>query len=577
MKIVKLTTTNFLGVNDGAYPVGEVNRLTGRNGTGKTAVGRALLFALTGMTPALAPAAGAYSANSDATMTVELEFDDGRTLLRKRTKTATPCAYDRAPATEANLETQFGIGLMPLAVALWPETFFLLSQQKRRELFLAITPPVNTETVFASLTGGLTLPATDWAQSPRKLHETYAQRRLSLERDVAKLEGQIVEASTKTVDPGNQEPIDEQAAAAALYEASEEEAKLQAAKDQAGAATKAISEWEVRESGIAFAKAENARRAKIKTLDLEPLRDAERKLGKALTEVLAAIDSESNQAKRISERIAASAKIPETCPTCGQKWPHERPATTQDQANFDELKSRLADLEARQLSIRGEYTAAQRALADAERANNALGKSEPLPVPPPLPKPPEFGTAPLPEELTAARAKTMACARQLTRVQELASGLARLKAEQEAAQRRVETLRAAQIQLKQQLADARVIESALHPKTGVWAVALKQQVSNISLPGFRFEFSEQLANGEERDTFRCVRDSDANDVETLSSGERIKFCMALSALICDLTGSKIRTVFLERADLLDSVPALKGFQVFAERVTKTDFNWEVLR
>jgi len=81
-------------------------------------------------------------------------------------------------------------------------------------------------------------------------------------------------------------------------------------------------------------------------------------------------------------------------------------------------------------------------------------------------------------------------------------------------------------------------------------------------------FSETRANGEEIDTFKVVRESDNCAIEDLSSGQKIKFCLALSNLVANLTETKFKSCFLEHTDLLDAVAAPRGFQVFAERVSK---------
>jgi hypothetical protein len=55
----------------------------------------------------------------------------------------------------------------------------------------------------------------------------------------------------------------------------------------------------------------------------------------------------------------------------------------------------------------------------------------------------------------------------------------------------------------------------------------------------------------------------------MSSGQKIKFGLALSRLIADLSQTKWRTVFIEGADVVDSIQMIPNFQISVERVDKT--------
>jgi hypothetical protein len=67
-----------------------------------------------------------------------------------------------------------------------------------------------------------------------------------------------------------------------------------------------------------------------------------------------------------------------------------------------------------------------------------------------------------------------------------------------------------------------------------------------------------------RECFHILR-KDGIPIEYISSGEQIKFCVALSKLVMSLTQTKFRSIFIEKFDLVDS-----GFrdnvQFFLEQV-----------
>ena len=149
--ITKLTSKNFIGLPDGAYLFGNVNRISGKNGDGKTSLGRAMLFGLSGLTPQLSAAGADYIADIAFTMQIDLETAIG-TISCKRSKSARAVTIDKLPVTDAIIEQKLGMPLFAFGCMFWPESFFNLTTQKRRDLFMAITPAQNVESIFRSIT-----------------------------------------------------------------------------------------------------------------------------------------------------------------------------------------------------------------------------------------------------------------------------------------------------------------------------------------------------------------------------------------------------------------------------------------
>ena len=251
------------------------------------------------------------------------------------------------------------------------------------------------------------------------------------------------------------------------------------------------------------------------------------------------------------------------CPTCGQSMVGA-PELLKPKKDFD---TRCAFARSAQQKARYGLDAARESLTRDQKANAALGDCSPLACPEIGPKPAEVAR-PAPAEVERIRSLSAALAQELGEVNGKLDAARRIESVLAARASEAEKLKGSIEQMKGNYEQAKRIESALHLKNGIWAVALQRKLGKVSLSGYQFKFTETQANGEEKECFKVVRESDGLDVEEMSSGERIKFCMALSCLLADLSGTPFRVCFLEHTDLLDGVPAMPGFQVFAERVLK---------
>jgi len=475
-RIDNVTIKNFAGCPDGIYRLGAVTRVSGRNGVGKTSFGRALAYALTGLRPDGSAAASAYVRDPNESMTVQLD-GAGFELIRKRTKSSSTCALNKLPRTDADLEADWGISPLALLVMTWPGAFYALAEQKRRDLFISIAPPVDMQALFERKCGiELTL---DWTQSKAKLHTSWSSKRQALAQEGAGIAGQIDELKKQLeAQSAGVQPLD-----AAI-------AELDTAKN----------EYEVCQETIA---------------GLEEIDRAWCRYRSELT----------NHQRTCENLIASTARVVPNagiCPTCKQPWDG--------------------------------------------------GKAPPPPSMPPKPEQPPFAdidqgllidhrraTPELYQRLEKARVAVA-----------LAERAAKLGSDATA---RLESLEKVRLSLQAKYRLAQAVEKALDPKTGIWAEALEEQLSRISLPGYRFEFKD--AKG--KDCFRVIREDNGVPVDDSSSGERIKFAMALSGLIADLTNPPVRLYFVEHTDLLDQVRNESGFQLIAERVGKNaDFAVEVV-
>lgn len=579
--ISDINAQNFIALADGITPCGAVNRVSGRNGTGKTSVGRAILYAITGLGTDLKPAAASFIREQGKPMTVTLSFGD-RYLMRKRMKTAQQIIVNGELKTEKELETFIGCPALAFAVMFWPGAFFELDVKARRELFMSITPDEPLQAIFESLLPDCDVKL-DWSQSQRKLTETYTQKRLVSERELARIQGQIAECNLNCAAVLSEEEraaLEEVQSAlqAKLGEIASDLSSIQKRQHEAFAAQNLHDQWKLRVDAKKATEIENIARTERRENLIDPseLQGQRNLLNANLGATTARMEGIAAKGNEVSKRLDAARKIPDLCPTCGSRWPTERPATTIDEGIRGELAREYQAESNAKKQLEAELAEVEKELKKAIENNKSLGRIEPLDVV-------EAGAEPAllalvdkseTEKLEKARDET---ARKVTEIS------MRLRANDDAIKtntdksKRLASLKQNEGMFTSAAKQAAEIEATLHPKTGVWAIALKRKLSAISIENFAFEFTETRANGEEVEAFKVVRESDGANVELLSSGEKIKFCLKLSLLIKELCKPSFAACFIEHTDLLDGVPQMAGFQIFAERVTKEGFKFEIVR
>jgi len=470
MRVHTITTENFQGIPDGTYRLGLVTRVTGKNGAGKSSLGRALVYALTGLRTDCSAAADHYRADKNLPMSVTVDIE-GSIVCRKRSKTGSGAlTVDSMPQTDAHLEEQWGCSMEAFACLLWPGAFFHLTPAKRRELFLSITPKADLGALLerrlqASGHEGK-LPDIDWQAGAKKLHADWSAHRLALEKEGASVGGQIRELQVQ-LQAQTKAAGDPQATQAELESAQAEWDEISAVIDELVSRTNAWDRY-----------TEEHRRW---TREMETASGA--------------------------CRILPSAG---KCPTCGQPWEGQT-----------EMKA---------------------------------------PALPPEPQKPQV-LKPDPNDLPNWRNRKPEAFARLNAARAAHELATRMKDLTDNGQARLESLEATRQKLAEKYRQAKRIEEALHPKTGIWAEALQEQVGRLSLPGYRFVFER-----DGKELFEVEQESNGTPVDLCSSGERIKFCMGLSGLIADLCDTPVRLLFLEQYDLVDRAPRIPGFQLVAERV-----------
>lgn len=182
MHIKTVTVSNFENL-EGEYQLHPHTVIRGRNGAGKSAIGRAIAWAITGRDITGDKRTDHMVRDLRIPMWVQIETSDGRTYLRKKTRTTTSLKIDgnAAPAAGDCGDTDTWLA------SFWPGYFQTLDDADKRRLFMAALPNADAERqrLYRDRTG------TDLPQDydPIRTHKAASARRLQAERQHSMAQG----------------------------------------------------------------------------------------------------------------------------------------------------------------------------------------------------------------------------------------------------------------------------------------------------------------------------------------------------------------------------------------------------
>ncbi len=187
MKIENISISNFENL-DGLYQFGQVTELRGRNGSGKSAVGRAIGWCFTGLDAYGDRRTDHVLRDVKQPAEVVMRLADGRTVMRRKTLHSTQLLVNGAPVELDH----FGDPHLLLS-SFMPGYFLTLDEKQKRQLFMQLLPPVDMVDLFTKRTD-LDLKVQeamgiDFRQDPVKLHKRWATTRLAKQKEFQQLEG----------------------------------------------------------------------------------------------------------------------------------------------------------------------------------------------------------------------------------------------------------------------------------------------------------------------------------------------------------------------------------------------------
>ncbi|MGI9951938.1 AAA family ATPase [Moorellaceae bacterium AZ2] len=206
MFIKNLALENFKGTRRASYEFGRGNEITGDNGTGKTTIAEAIVFALFGTTLSGSNKTESLILHGEEKASVTLTFLDhsGRehVLTRVRSKSKqVSLTLDGRTVTQPDIDALVGDRKAFMA-AFWPSYVLTLSDSEARGFFVGLLQPVAPEKVLEQLVPeyrdalGGTAP-----DDPQEAAANVREKIKAAEKEIARLEGALSEAlRTASVD-----------------------------------------------------------------------------------------------------------------------------------------------------------------------------------------------------------------------------------------------------------------------------------------------------------------------------------------------------------------------------------------
>jgi hypothetical protein len=557
--IEKINIVNFEKIESFSAATFKTTIVGGHNGARKTAVARAIIWCLTGRDIDGIANATRYIGAHKNSVTVSVTVA-GVTYERIRTKTKASFTEDGEPAPEDTFLRKNNLTPEALLIVFFPGFFLKMNELKQRDVFTSITPPVDEHELLKTLLQGVEFSLTG---SVKDAHKIWNDKKLLLEKSLAGLSGKLSALNAGDVPADAQEQINslsEKVISGRLKQAELDKITKQYHSEQMAhnawlmQNANMISILQHREQVIA----QNAKNAELrKSQENEPamrfhLKELETNLSKADAELNALVAKGKTQKEKLQALENA------TCSACYQSIPI--------------LPEKIAEAKEEIKRLRTSFIEAQK-MRDGikeERDDLAEAVSVFIQIPADLPVP-EFKEIQVVNPPKISKEEADECTNKSSA---LGSEISKLSCEQATLEAKVQMFAKNKKDFeeafklmattKEEHEKAVKIAAALHPKTGLPALALKKRMEQVSLEGFDFHFTETLKNGEERDCFHILR-KDGIPIEYLSSGEQIKFCVSLSKLVIDLTGTPFKSIFIERFDLVDSKFSHDG-QLFLEKV-----------
>lgn len=533
--------------------------ISGRNGAGKTAIARAILWCLSGRDIDGTVNATRYIGKHKANMSVAVKID-GVTYERYRTKTKSTftrngeACPDDAFLREANLTPE------ALLILFFPGFFLKMNEMKQREVFMAIAPQVDEKEILKTLLGDVEFNLTE---SPKAAFKNFNDLRIAYDKRLSLLKGRAEAfSSCANWDKG------------ALQEIEAEKSRLEKAFNESKKAVTLLEEQEKAYQKFILSKtnfeilskqrediiAQNAINAANRStqVNANEFRAQRAKLHDEFLKVESELASVLSRGKREKENLDNLKKGNSKCPTCGSERAPSAETILESEVRLNKDRAEYARVAKNRDDIKEQLTQ----ISDIVAGFLDIPNDKPVPNEPTIL--PEVAM-PEPEEIVAAKQIHSKISLELSQV---ASKYAIIKAGADMASKNEAeyTTLTSEIESTQKALDkATKVVEALHPKTGLPSIALQKRMENVKLERFTFQFTEQLKNGDERECFHIVR-NDEIPIEYLSSGEQIKFCVDLSNLIMNLTETSFRSIFIEKNDLVDSEFCAEDCQIICEKV-----------
>lgn len=152
MKITTLQTKSFKNLADGVLEFGDDNKISGRNGSGKSSIAEAVIFALYGRTRTGSNSSNDLIKNSEETSVVAIQFDTGTTLVREESRFyGSKIQLNGTVIDQKDLDENIPNHKEFMSTFLIGY-FFSMDEADQRELILNLTDEIDLKELFIEVT-----------------------------------------------------------------------------------------------------------------------------------------------------------------------------------------------------------------------------------------------------------------------------------------------------------------------------------------------------------------------------------------------------------------------------------------
>lgn len=152
MRITTLQVKNFKNLPDDVYTFGDTNIIRGQNGSGKSSIAEAVVFALYGRTKTGSSSSSDLINNDQETCVVAIEFDTGTTLVREESRFyGSKVQLNGTVIDQKDLDEHIPNHKIFMSTFLIGY-FFSIDESDQRELILSLTEEIDLKELFLEVT-----------------------------------------------------------------------------------------------------------------------------------------------------------------------------------------------------------------------------------------------------------------------------------------------------------------------------------------------------------------------------------------------------------------------------------------
>ena len=558
MKINKLTLTNFKSFTEKEFTFGDVNLISGRNGSGKTTIKEAIFFCLYNKTPlGSSPDTSKYVKNGEDICVVELELEiEGKNYLVKRqrsSKTTVLRLLDGSQSEEDAVVTQRDMeSILPpfdLFQNVFNVRYFMsLPDKDKREFILNNTKEVNKKSIFDKLAGEESTRLIEEHQlSFEELDNTYKHLL------AAKLmKGNLLKNNNVLI--SDSKPIEKEHFNPSKLIGLEKKYSEELAKKKE--VTESAIEWEKYNNRVSANKEIEQKNKKIRTkiesiVIIEGMRKPD---DRKLTNIL----EKRNEIKKIID-------LPEgKCPVCFQHVgvKHQDKISQLNDKNLKKAKkieSEIGKISKEHEDKESDYLKNERNKQEVSLLTSQLTEVEKTVKP----KKKIVINLDKEEKLREKITELKINKNNIEQTQKLESD--RLE--------KIEGLKDKNAQWSSELVDLTKLIKIFSPH-GIRSEEMRIKLGpiltlfNKYIPNSDIKTLQILKNGKNyKEVFQVF--SEGKEFSKMSLGEKTKIDICISKIIDQLCGDKIKSYFIDNAEIVDQLPEIRK-QTFAAKVNKLD-------